>query len=249
MVMRYMIINRAALKAEARACMRQSRTSPYLTALVYAVVTFIISQLNGRLLFPSDLVHYVLDLEEGRMWLYIAPEYYTRLYTEPFAYLLAFLLQVAGAMLGAGMVIFCLHAARREENSVWNLVDGFALLWKLFLLNLLKSLFTFLWALLLVVPGIIAAYRYRLAIYLLLEHPDRRVMDCIRESKRLMDGRKMELFVLDLSFLGWWLLTIIPFTGVYVIPYMETTYAGYYLAVTGLDSRRCPGDMGGRDAY
>ena len=101
MVMRYMIINRAALKAEARACMRQSRTSPYLTALVYAVVTFIISQLNGRLLFPSDLVHYVLDLEEGRMWLYIAPEYYTRLYTEPFAYLLAFLLQVAGAMLGA----------------------------------------------------------------------------------------------------------------------------------------------------
>ncbi len=237
MVMRYMIINRAALKAEARACMRQSRTSPYLTALVYAVVTFIISQLNGRLLFPSDLVHYVLDLEEGRMWLYIAPEYYTRLYTEPFAYLLAFLLQVAGAMLGAGMVIFCLHAARREENSVWNLVDGFSHFLRLIALNLLEGLFVFLWSLLFIIPGIVAAYRYRLAIYLLLEHPEMRVMDCIRESKRLMYGRKGELFILDLSFLGWYLLTIIPFASVYVTPYIQTTRAGYYLAVISIDSQ------------
>lgn len=117
-----MIINRAALKAEARACMRQSRTSPYLTALVYAVVTFIISQLNGRLLFPSDLVHYVLDLEEGRMWLYIAPEYYTRLYTEPFAYLLAFLLQVAGRH--AGRRHGHLLPARRKAGGKQRLEPG-----------------------------------------------------------------------------------------------------------------------------
>lgn len=199
--------------------------------------TFIISQLNGRLLFPSDLVHYVLDLEEGRMWLYIAPEYYTRLYTEPFAYLLAFLLQVAGAMLGAGMVIFCLHAARREENSVWNLVDGFSHFLRLIALNLLEGLFVFLWSLLFIIPGIVAAYRYRLAIYLLLEHPEMRVMDCIRESKRLMYGRKGELFILDLSFLGWYLLTIIPFASVYVTPYIQTTRAGYYLAVISIDSQ------------
>ena len=243
-----MWFDRSALKEEARSCMRQSKTSPYIAALVYFLVTFVISELSSRLIFPTELIHVVIDPSAGPQ-LYVAPEFYSRLYTEPFAYIINFMLELAGMMLAAGMVIFCLHAAKREENSVWNLVDGFALLWKLFLLNLLKSLFTFLWALLLVVPGIIAAYRYRLAIYLLLEHPDRRVMDCIRESKRLMDGRKMELFVLDLSFLGWWLLTIIPFTGVYVIPYMETTYAGYYLAVTGLDSRRCPGDMDGRDTY
>ena len=64
-----------------------------------------------------------------------------------------------------------------------------------------------------------------------------RVMDCIRESKRLMYGRKGELFILDLSFLGWCLLTIIPFASVYVTPYIQTTRAGYYLAVISIDSQ------------
>ena len=85
------------------------------------------------------------------------------------------------------------------------------------------------------------------AFYLLLDHPEMGVMDCIRESKRLMNGRKGELFVLDLSFFGWLLLTAIPLVGlavsIYVTPYIETTRAGFYLAVTGLDSRR---DEGGR---
>ena len=77
------------------------------------------------------------------------------------------------------------------------------------------------------------------------------VMACIRESKRLMAGRKGELFVLDLSFLGWSLLEIIPYVGmavsVYVTPYRGVTMAGFYLAVTGVDSRHDPGGRYGRE--
>lgn len=231
-----MYLDRAALKAEAKACMRHSKTSPYLTALVYFILTFIISRLSSRLLFPSELIHWVIS-HEG-VYLYISPEYYSYLLSAPLAHIINFLLNVAGLMLSAGMTIFCLHAARREENSIWNLVDGFAIFWRLFLLNLVEGLLIFLWSLLFIIPGFVAAYRYRLAIYLLIDHPRWGVMDCIRESKRLMSGRKGELFVLDLSFIGWNILTMIPFVSIYVAPYTGTTYAGYYLAVTAMDARR-----------
>ena len=72
---------------------------------------------------------------------------------------------------------------------------------------------------------------------MLLEHPEMGVMACIRESKRLMAGRKGELFVMDLSFIGWTILTIIPFVSIFVTPYMQTTFAAYYLAVVEDDRR------------
>ena len=68
----------------------------------------------------------------------------------------------------------------------------------------------------------------RQALYLLLDHPEMGVTECIRESKRLMRGHKAELFILDLSFIGWALLSVIPFVSIYTIPYTEATYALYY---------------------
>ena len=108
---------------------------------------------------------------------------------------------------------------------------------RLIALYIVESVFVFLWSLLFVIPGIVASYRYRLAIYLMLERPELGVMDCIRESKRLMNGRKGELFVMDLSFIGWTILTIIPFVSIFVTPYMQTTFAAYYLAVVEDDRR------------
>ena len=233
-----MRINRPALKAEARSCMRDSKTSPYIMALVYFIVSFIISELMGRLLFPSDLVYYYVDYENMRVGFYVSPEYFGRILREPLAYLLALLLDLAQQMLAVGVIIFCLNAARRAAASMWNLVDGFAQILRVIALYIVEGVFVFLWSLLFIIPGIVAAYRYRLAIYLLLDRREMGVMDCIRESKRLMNGRKGELFVLDLSFIGWNLLTIIPFASVFVTPYTQTTYACYYLAVSAADAYR-----------
>ena len=72
-----------------------------------------------------------------------------------------------------------------------------------------------------------------LAIYLLLDHPDWRVGQCIRESKRLMKGHKGEIFMLDLSFFGWYLLTAIPVVQIYVTPYVQLARAEFYNRLVG----------------
>ncbi len=245
-----MWFNRAALKAEAKACMRQSKANPYVTALVYIAVCFIISELSSRIL-PEPAVYYVIDYGNYNVHVEVNTGFLWQFYERPFAALIDFLLQIADMMLDAGMVIFALNVAKRAASSIGNLFDGFAHFLRIILLYIVEGIFIFLWALLFIIPGFVAAYRYRLAVYLLLDHSDMGVMDCIRESKRLMRGRKLELFVLDLSFLGWLLLTAIPIAGlavsVYVTPYIETTRAGFYLAVTGMDSRHDPGGHYGHE--
>lgn len=153
------------------------------------------------------------------------------------AYLLNLLIRAAAYLFGAGFLIFILNTVKKTGAVYGNLLDGFSLAGKLLLLALLKWLFISLWSLLLVVPGIIAAYRYRMAVYLLLDHPEMGVMDCIRTSKQMMQGHKGELFALDLSFIGWWLLTLIPYIGyaarVWAEPFLNTTYVLYYMALAG----------------
>jgi len=102
---------------------------------------------------------------------------------------------------------------------------------KAFILGLVTGLFVFLWMLLLIVPGIIAAYRYAMAMYILAENPDIGVMEALRESKRLMAGRKMKLFLLHLSFIGWGLLSLLTF-GIgllFLIPYISAAEATFFL--------------------
>ena len=71
----------------------------------------------------------------------------------------------------------------------------------------LRNLYIFLWSLLLVIPGIIKSYSYRLVPYILAEHPEMDAKEVLETSRRLMDGHKWHTFVLDLSFIGWGILT------------------------------------------
>lgn len=77
-------------------------------------------------------------------------------------------------------------------------------------LAFLRSLFVLLWSMLLVVPGIIAGYRYSMADYILYKNPEMKAMDALRESKMRMQGRKWRLFCLEFSFIGWELLCTVP---------------------------------------
>lgn len=161
------------------------------------------------------------------------------------AYIIDLLLNFMTWLLYAGFVVFVLRMIRQQRNSLWNLMDGFQNFLKIIGLNILTGIFVALWSLLFVIPGIIAAYRYRQALYLLLDHPEMGVLECIRESKRLMRGHKAELFILDLSFIGWALLSIIPFVSVYTLPYTESTYALYYSMLREQDA--VPGPDRGPD--
>lgn len=95
----------------------------------------------------------------------------------------------------------------------------------------LRDLYTFLWSLLFIIPGIVKSYEYRMIPYLLAENPNMTREEAFRESKRMMDGNKWDAFVLDLSFVLWYLLSGITF-GIlavfYVGPYVNQTNAALY---------------------
>lgn len=98
----------------------------------------------------------------------------------------------------------------------------------------LRNLYTGLWSLLFIIPGIVKAYEYRMIPYLLADHPEMSHQDAFYESKRMMTGYKMEAFVLDLSFIGWKLLSALTLNllGIfYVNPYIYATNAELYLAL------------------
>lgn len=106
-----------------------------------------------------------------------------------------------------------------------------------FLIGLMTWLFTALWSLLLVIPGIVKAYAYSMAYYVKLDHPDYGWKACIDESRRLMNGHKLEKFVLDLSFIGWILVgaLCLGVGTLWVTPYMAAAEAHFYEYV-----RACP---------
>ena len=84
-----------------------------------------------------------------------------------------------------------------------------------------------------IVLEIIAAYRYSMCFYILMDAPDKTAFQCIRESRDMTRGYKGKLFVLDLSFIGWMLLSAIPFVILYTLPYMQVAQANYYRVLSG----------------
>jgi len=95
----------------------------------------------------------------------------------------------------------------------------------------LRDLYIVLWGLLLIIPGIIKSYEYRMVNYILAENPEMNTKDVFAMSRDMMRGNKWRAFVLDLSFLGWHLLSLITIglAGIfYVFPYRNMTNAALY---------------------
>jgi uncharacterized membrane protein len=123
-----------------------------------------------------------------------------------------------------------LNLVKGGHPSVEDAFCGFDDFWAAFKVNFLVGLFTFLWSLLFVIPGIIKAYSYSMSLYILAENKGKPALECIKESMAMTEGHKMDLFVLGLSFIGWGLLCSITFgiAGIWVVPYMQATYTNVY---------------------
>lgn len=95
----------------------------------------------------------------------------------------------------------------------------------------LRDLFTALWSLLLVVPGIVKHYEYLMVPYIIAENPAMDYKEAFQINKQMMDGEKMEAFIMDLSFLGWYLLSAVTcglLAIFYVNPYVQASFAEMY---------------------
>ena len=229
-----MYFNRSELKHSASDLIRRSNPHVLTVGLVYLVLSIVISLLCSRLISvnvsESEAKNYLQYAMNGN---YDYALQYLDTMKPPFSSVaLDAVLRILMSVVSAGFIIFLLNTIHDTGPCFGNLLDGFGMLLKIILLNILEAVFIGLWSLLLGFPGIIAKYRYRQAIYILVDDPSKSPMQCIRESKAMMKGHKWELFVLNLSFIGWLLLASLPVLGyavrVWSVPYIAMTNALYY---------------------
>lgn len=119
------------------------------------------------------------------------------------------------------------------QPGIGTLLDGFRSghYVNIVLTMFLRDLFTALWSLLLVVPGIVKHYGYLMVPYIIAENPAMDYKEAFQISKQMMDGEKMEAFIMDLSFLGWYLLSAVTcglLAIFYVNPYVQASFAEMY---------------------
>ena len=129
---------------------------------------------------------------------------------------------------GIAIVMFGVFKGKDVDFGV--LFEGFQDYSRIFVTKLLQGIYTALWSLLLVVPGVIKYYSYAMTDYILKEEPEMKNNAAIEKSMAMMENNKMKLFLLDLSFIGWALLAIVTF-GIgflFLQPYMQVSRAAFY---------------------
>lgn len=130
-----------------------------------------------------------------------------------------------------GNVVFFLGIARKEEVAYEQLFEGFSKDYvRIVLTLLLVYIYTFLWSLLLIVPGIIKTYSYSMTCFILKDEPGMKSDDAIKKSMDMMHGHKMRLFLLDLSMIGWVILSVLTLGIGFLLlnPYNSTAHAHFY---------------------
>jgi uncharacterized membrane protein len=138
-----------------------------------------------------------------------------------------------------GFAGYLLKRTRGEDVYTKNIFDGFKHFSRSFVLMLLTYLFTFLWALLLIIPGIIKSLSYSMAFFILYDNPEMKPHQALQESCRMMKGYRSKLFCLVLSFAGWYALGLLTLGIAYfwLGPYVYMSIANFYenLKTTGRD--------------
>ena len=132
-----------------------------------------------------------------------------------------------------GFTMTFLANHRKEDNDPFNLshlIEGYRDFSRIFLTLLLQTIYTYLWSLLLVIPGIIKSYSYAMTPYILRDHPELKNNAAIEMSMDMMNGHKVDLFWLHLTFIGWWILCIFTLGIGYfwLAPYMSSANANFY---------------------
>lgn len=144
----------------------------------------------------------------------------------PTAILIAF--QLVIIILSFGYTGYLLRVVRGEASGVGNLLDGFGIAGRAIVLTIFIDVLVALASALLFVPGIILSYAYAMARRLQMDHPDWSPVRCMRESRYMMRGHKWDFFVLQFSFLGWFILATIPGASVFVKPYVSLAETVFY---------------------
>ena len=194
-------MNRVELKQQAKDSLKGKYKETIKLLLVVFLIEFVISLLGG-------------NGEEVTSMTYISQ-----------------ILSIALAvLLEMGTVSFFLKISRNQEVTFKELFSKVNLWLPYLIIALTTSIFTLLWSILFIIPGIITAISYSLVYYILLDNPGMKTTEIISKSKEMMKGHKMDYVILNLSFLGWAILGAFTLGILYfwLIPYIAVTNANFY---------------------
>lgn len=151
------------------------------------------------------------------------------------ALVIGLVLGLIGSIIELGYNRFNLNLIDREEEKISQLVSYFPHWKNAICLALLRFLYVFLWSLLFIIPGIIAAYNYSMSSYILTENPDMSASEALRRSKEMMDGNKWRLFCLEMSFIGWAFLCglTMGIGYLWLLPYEKAAFTDFYREISG----------------
>lgn len=140
------------------------------------------------------------------------------------------IITIALLPLAWGYRVFFLRLIRLENPKYESLFDGFSEYFRIFMAEFLKGFYILLWLLLLIIPGFVKEYSYAMTEFILLDNPEMSGEEAICQSMRMMDGHKMRLFMIDLSMIGWVILSFLTL-GIgflFLIPYNYSAHAHFY---------------------
>ena len=147
-------------------------------------------------------------------------------------HLIGLVLFILALPLTWGYQTLFLGAVRGGEATAKDMFEGYnkELFSRVLTTTLLYYVYVFLWSLLLLIPGCIKSYSYAMTPYILKDNPEMKNNAAIEESMRMMDGHKLELFLLDLSFIGWAILSILTccIGFLWLVPYMNMARVNFY---------------------
>lgn len=147
-----------------------------------------------------------------------------------FAVLYAIIMLVIGGAVSLGYARFNLNLVNRNNPKIEDVFSEIRRFGAAFAMRFCTALFTLLWSLLFIIPGIVAIYSYSMAPYILMENPDMTGMQAIKASKELMKGNRWRLFCLSFSFIGWNILCgfTLGIGNLFLRPYREAATAAFY---------------------
>jgi uncharacterized membrane protein len=212
-------MNNGLLRQRARANLQGNWGLSILTAIVAGIFGGLLTSTNITIKIDEELLYKLPDLLIQLL----------RLWTSASG-MLALAAFILGGTVQLGYCRFLLNQHDGKPADFSDLFSRFENIGTGFAQMFLRTLYVILWALLLVIPGIVKAYSYSMTPLILAEYPDLTAGQAITLSRKMMDGHKMELFLLDLSFIGWMLLGLLC-CGVgllWVTPYQATAHANFY---------------------
>ena len=228
-----------------RAAARKALQGFWLMAIVVTFVAGLLGGITQGGFSPSANVNYEIDSTELESipgadesalvdyihWMESVNDRYPALKAFiAFASVLSAIQLIIGGPITLGFNRFKLRRLDGEEAKFGDLFSCFDRFLDGLWMRIRTILQVFLWALLLIIPGIVAAYRYAMVPYLMADHPEMTVAQAFDRSKAMMNGHKGELFLLHLSFIGWWIVSALTLGigALVVMPYEQFSEAAFY---------------------